>query len=89
MEVKMKSFIGALSAVALLASVGVAAAEEASGTLENIDEQMRTITLDDGTTYRLEEGVAIEGLFPGEEVTVSYEEQDGEFVAHTVEPAQQ
>lgn len=80
----MKPFIGALSAFALFASVGIASAEEATGTLESVDQTMRTITLDDGTTYQVQEGVMIDTLIPGQEVTVSYEEQDGDYVAHTV-----
>lgn len=83
----MKSIIGAVSAIALVASVGMAAADEATGTVESVDETMRTITLEDGTTYELQEGVDIEGIFPGQEVTVSYEEDNGDNVAHGVEPA--
>ncbi len=83
----MKPIIGAVSAIALIASVGMAAADETTATVEQVDETMRTITLDDGNTYELQEGVNIEGIFPGQEVTVSYEEENGDYVASSVEPA--
>lgn len=85
----MKKYIGAVSGFALLASVGMAAADEATGTLMEVDEATQTITLDDGTTYVLADGVSIEGFAPGQEVTVSFEEEDGENVAHSIEPAMQ
>ncbi len=46
-----------------------------------------TLVLEDGTTFTLAEGVSMEGLEPGTEVTVSYEDQDGTLVATEVAPS--
>ena len=82
----MKRYIGAASAVALFLSVGLAAAEEAVGKLQGIDQAMRTIVLDDGTSYQVAEGVALEGLAPGQEVTVSFEAEGAKKIATEVRP---
>lgn len=84
----MRKLVGAVSALALFASAGLAvAAEEVTGTVLEIDEMAQTITLEDGATYTAAEGVILEGLEPGEEVTVSFEEEDGENVATSIRPA--
>jgi hypothetical protein len=84
----MRKLLGVVSALALFASAGLAmAAEEVTGTLLEVDEMAQTITLEDGTTYTLAEGVILEGLEPGQEVIVSFEEQDGQNVATSIQPA--
>ena len=52
-----------------------------------MDPQSRTIILDDGNTYTVSQGVALESLRPGSEVTVSFEEQGGQKVVTEIEPA--
>lgn len=84
----MKRYLGALSALALFVGVGVASAEEAMGTLQEINQETRTIVMDDGTTYTVAEGVSLEGFEPGKQVTVSFEEQGGQKVANEIKPAQ-
>jgi Cu/Ag efflux protein CusF len=42
------------------------------------------LTLKDGTKFTLAEGVDLEGIKAGEEVTVSYEMKDGQKVATEV-----
>ena len=74
----MNKRLGVLVAAAFLAGAGVASAEEATGTVEGVDMQSRMIVLDDGTVFSVTEGIAIETLRPGSEVTVSYEESDGQ-----------
>ena len=81
----MKKFVAPLAAVAFLFSAAFAFAEEASGKVASVDSQ--TLILEDGTSFTIGEGVMIEGLAPGTEVTVSYEEQDGQMVATEVKPA--
>jgi hypothetical protein len=44
-----------------------------------------TLTLDTGETFTLAEGVAIEGLETGDEVTVAYEEENGTFTATAID----
>jgi hypothetical protein len=84
----MKKVLATLSTVALLGFAGSALAEEASGTITSVDPASRMIQLEDGTSFIVSEGVAIESLQPGTEVTVSYEEQNGENVATEVVPSQ-
>ncbi len=84
----MKYFIAPLSALALLSAVSLAQAEEAKGTIAALDVSQGMIVLDSGETFTLAEGVSIEGLTPGTEVTVSYEEKDGQKVVHDVLPSQ-
>lgn len=84
----MKRYLGVLSALALLAGAGMAMAEEAKGTLQEVDQEARTIIMEDGTTYTAAEGVLLEELQPGQEVTVSFEEEDGKMVADEIRPAE-
>lgn len=74
----MNKLLGALVAVALFGTAGIAGAEEATGMVENIDLQSRLILLDDGTVFTVDQGIALEALRPGSEVTVSYEESNGQ-----------
>jgi hypothetical protein len=83
----MKRYIGALSAIALFAFAGPALAEDVSGKIQDLNEEARTITLEDGSSYQLGSGVSLEGLSIGQEVTLSVEEEDGQMVAQGVEPA--
>ncbi len=84
----MKRYIGALSAVALFAFAGPAIAEDVSGKIHEINEEAKTITLEDGSSYQLGAGVDLEGLSIGQEVTLSVEDEDGQMVAQDVEPAE-
>ncbi|MEM7224489.1 MAG: DUF1344 domain-containing protein [Pseudomonadota bacterium] len=84
----MKYILAPLSAVALLCAVSLAQAEEAKGTIAALDTSQGMIVLDSGETFTLADGVSVEGLTPGTEVTVSYEEKDGQKVVHDVLPSQ-
>jgi hypothetical protein len=84
----MKKALVALSMAAFLGSAGFALAEEAKGKIQSVDATAKTITLEDGTTYTLAEGVMVDTLQPGTEVTVSFEEKDGTKTASAVTPAQ-
>ena len=83
----MKKALVAISVAALLGTAGAALAEDAKGKIQAVDPAAKTITLEDGTTYTLAEGVVVEGLQPGTEVTVSFEEKDGTKTASAVTPA--
>ena len=76
----MNKLLGALVAVAFLGTPGAASAEEATGTVEGVDLQSRMIVLDDGSVFAVDQGIALESLRPGTEVTVSYEETNGQKV---------
>ena len=80
----MKKLLGVATAIGILALAGGALAEEASGMVKSMNPETRTITLDDGNTYTVAEGVVIENLKPGSEVKVSYEEMEGKKVIKDV-----
>jgi Cu/Ag efflux protein CusF len=78
----MKKLIAPIAALAFMFSAGIATADEAAGKITAVDAQ--TLVLEDGTTFTIGEGVSTEGLQPGTEVTVSYEEKDGQMVVTDV-----
>lgn len=84
----MKRLLGAVSALALLIAGGAALADEATGTIESLDQEEMTLVLDTGETFTLTEDVSIEGLEAGAQVTVAYEEEDGRFMATAIEPVE-
>ncbi len=82
-----KRVLAAVAGLSLLALSSVTFAEEVSvGTISFIDEG--SLMLEDGTTFTIGEGISVEGLEPGTEVTVSYEDQDDEYVATSIEPTE-
>lgn len=83
----MRKLVGSMTAIAMLALAHAAGAEEASGKVQAMDIQSRTILLDDGNAYTLGQGIAIEALQPGTEVKVSYEEKNGQRMATEIEPS--
>ncbi|HMB75167.1 MAG TPA: DUF1344 domain-containing protein [Kiloniellaceae bacterium] len=85
----MKKLIAPLAAAVFALSLSAAQADEAGGKISMADQATGTITLEDGTAFILSEGVSMEGLEPGTEVTVSYEQKDdGSLVATEVTPNQ-
>ena len=84
----MKKLLTALSGAALLLAVGIANAEDAQGTIKEINISEAWVLLEDGTQYVLAEGVAMEELKPADEVTVSYEMKEGKKVATALSKAQ-
>ena len=81
----MNKLIAPFAAAAFVLSAATAFAEEAAGKIAAVDAG--TLILEDGTTYTIGEGVSVEGLEPGTEVTVSYEEKDGQMVIMEVTPS--
>ncbi len=81
----MNKLIAPFAALAFAFSIAAAHADEIAGKLAAADST--TLILEDGTTFTLGEGVSMEGLEPGTEVTVSYEEQDGQLIATEVAPS--
>ena len=82
--------IAPFAAIAFVLSIATAdaleaASDETAGKIAAVDES--TLILQDGTIFTISEGVSIEGLRPGTEVTVSFEEQDGQLVATQVAPS--
>ncbi len=89
----MNKLIAPFAALAFAFSIATAhadeaaeeASDEAAGKIAAVNAS--TLILEDGTTFTIGEGVSMEGLEPGTEVTVSYEEQDGTLVATEVAPS--
>jgi hypothetical protein len=84
----MRKTLAVLSVLSILGTAGAALAEEAMGKIQAVDPATRTLTLEDGSSFVLGEAVAIDSLQPGSDVTVSYEEKDGQKTATQVTPAQ-
>lgn len=83
----MNKFIMPFAALALVFSFATAQADEASGKIASVDPASGSIVLEDGTAFTIAEGMSVEGLEPGTEVKVSYEEKDGQLVATEVAPS--
>ncbi len=83
----MNKLIAPFAAIAFVFSIAIAQADATGGKIATVDPAAGSITLEDGTTFTIAEGVSMEGLEPGTEVTVSYEEQDGQKVATEVAPS--
>jgi Cu/Ag efflux protein CusF len=84
----MRKTLAVLSVLSILGTAGAALAEEAMGKIQAVDPATRTLTLEDGNSFVLGDAVAIDSLQPGSDVTVSYEEKDGQKTATEVKPAQ-
>ncbi len=84
----MNKMFAAVAAAAMFAFAGAAIAEEASGPIVSVDPATGIIILEDGTTYTVAEGVSIEGLQPGDTVTVSFEVQGDKNMASDVAKAE-
>ena len=81
----MNKLLAPFVALAFVFSAGLAMADEAAGKVTAVDSE--TLILEDGTTFTIGEGVSVEGLEPGTEVTVSFEEQDGQMVVTEIAPS--
>ncbi len=82
----MKKLVIAAGAAVLLAMSSLAAlADEASGSVTNVDDSAMTVTLDDGNTYTLPADVDSSTLQVGDKVTIEYtKDADGNLVASAV-----
>ncbi len=81
----MNKLVAPFAALAFVFSAATAHADEVVGKIAGADSTY--LVLDDGTIFTIAEGVSMEGLEPGTEVTVSFEEQDGMLVATEVAPS--
>lgn len=77
-----------LTVLGVMGFASLALAGGASGIVGEIDAQERTLTLETGESFSVAETVALtdlEQIRPGDTVIISYDEEDGENVASTVE----
>jgi cold shock CspA family protein len=71
--------------VALLAVPAIALSAEIQGKVKTVDTGDRVVTLEDGTRISVPDGIALDSLKEGAEITVSYEERDGKNQATNIE----
>ncbi len=85
----MNKLVAPFAALAFVFSVAIAQADETAGKVAQVASSLGTVllVLEGGTTFTIAEGVSMGGLEPGTEVTVSYEERDGQKVATEVAPS--
>lgn len=75
----MKTILTALAAVSLLTLSAYAA--EVEGTVQTIDPATRTITLDDGTSFKVGEAVDLASVTAGAKVKLTVDDTTSEVTA--------
>jgi hypothetical protein len=78
----MKRLIAAAGILALAAGAAFAATD--TGKVKQIDIKNDAITLEDGKTFSLSEGVEAEALKVGQTVEVTYDVKGGKMVATSI-----
>ncbi len=78
----MKKMIAAAAILALTTGVVYAATD--TGKVIRIDSQKDAVTLEDGKTFTLSEGVEAESFKVGQIVKVTYDSKDGKLVASKI-----
>ncbi|MCB1407402.1 MAG: DUF1344 domain-containing protein [Rhodobacteraceae bacterium] len=77
----MRPIYRASLAALFLSFIGVPAmAEVTGGTITKVDAESLTITLDDGSVYKLNNEFDFSALKAGQEVQIAYDEVNGENV---------
>lgn len=71
----MRIAISALTAL-LLASAA-AFADQAEGTIQSVDGEKLTITLENGETYKLPGEVDMTGIEPGIQIVIAFDDVEG------------
>lgn len=75
----MNKILATLAASAAFLTAAYAA--EVQGVVQTVDPSARTITLEDGTTFRAPEGVAIDRLEAGTKIKVTLDDSNNAVVA--------
>jgi hypothetical protein len=83
----MKRSIIAATMMLAMASSTTAFAKAGTGTIASIDKKGDSITLSDGKTFTLPEGIEAETLKVGERVVVTYTTKAGKLAASRIHPA--
>jgi len=81
-----RSFAVIAALCALFAIAVPVLAAEVEGKIQSVNTTDRTITLDNGATLVLGDGLSTDGLKEGDEVKVSFDERDGKQVVTSVDP---
>ena len=80
----MKAIYGALAALLLFAAAAYAA--NAEGTIAKIDKSTMMLTLKNGQAFKLSEEFVVEDYAEGMDVTISYDEIDGQKIVLQIIP---
>jgi Cu/Ag efflux protein CusF len=83
----MRKLMVAAGAAAFLAAVSLANAADVTGAITAIDTTAKSVTLDNGQTYKLSASVDAAAWKVGDKVKVTYDEANGEMTATAVAPA--
>ena len=84
----MNKLLSTVAVVALVYSASAANAEEVTAKVKAVSPNQLTITLDNGQTLRVAEGLDVKDLRPGTEVKVTWEPIDGGGnIATEIQPA--
>ena len=73
----MIRFVRIMLVIMLLATPIVALGAEVQGKVKTVDTNDRVVTLEDGTRISVPDGITLDNVKEGAEITVSYEERDG------------
>jgi Cu/Ag efflux protein CusF len=82
----MKKFVIVAATALAAASSTAAIAKTVTGTIANVDVKGDAITLADGKTLNLPEGIEVETLKAGEKVVVTYSTKSGKAVVSNIQP---
>ncbi|MBZ9703207.1 MULTISPECIES: DUF1344 domain-containing protein [unclassified Mesorhizobium] len=83
----MRKFVIAAATVLAAASSTAALARTVTSTIVNVDAKGDAITLADGKTLNLPEGIEVETLKPGKKVIVTYSTKSGKSLVSNIQPA--
>jgi len=83
----MKALAGVLAASFLALATSMALADEATGTIQSVDPQSMTVTLEDGTAYTLPADFDASTIQAGDTVTITFSVENGANMATEVAPS--
>jgi hypothetical protein len=79
----MRSFTGALAAILMLSTAALAA--EAEGKIQSVDREKLTITLDNGSSFKLPGEFDVEAIKEGMVALIAYEKEGDQNVITDME----
>ena len=68
-------------------TTNAAATQQATGTISKMDRATNTVTMKDGTTYKLSSSADVSKLKEGEQVRIQYQTQGSDRMATAITPA--
>lgn len=81
----MRTYVVPVALAAMVVSSGLAlAAEQTAGVIKTFNSKGHTLTLQDGTMYKLSPSFKDPGLKSGQKVTVTWDMENGQHMASDV-----